>query len=72
MLPKDEYEVIGLQELVLTEVPAGMPHASMYGVLETHKSEGCAIWEEFHYFVIQGQHTVILHLIDAGVKTKDS
>jgi hypothetical protein len=44
----------------------------MYGILETHKSVGYAIWEEFHHFVIQGQHTVILHLIDAGVKIEHS
>ena len=72
MLPKDEYEVICLQELLLTEVPAGMSHGPMYGILETHKSVGYAIWEEFHHFVIQGQHTVILHLIDAGVKIEHS
>jgi len=72
MLPKDEYEVISLQELLLTEVSAGMSHGPMYGVLETHKPIGCAILEEFHHFVIQGQHTVILHLIDASVKTEHS
>jgi len=43
MLPKDEYEVIGLQELLLTEVAACMSHGPMNGVLETHKSVGCAI-----------------------------
>lgn len=72
MLPKDEDEVIGLQELLLTEVPTGMSHGPMNGVLETHKPVGRAIWEEFHYFVIEGQNTVILHLIDACVKTKHS
>ena len=72
MLPKDEYEVISLQELLLTEVPASMSHGPMYRVLETHKSVRCAIWEKFHHFVIQSQHTVILHLIDTGVKTEHS